>query len=422
VIRGLAALALVLVATRALADTPDLDTLVVPEPPALVARKPTEDIRRLLRPEASIIEARNRLDRNIVERTKSLAELSKLEGLVDQDLKGETKLFEARSAALDHDRQLVKTRLERLAESARTSPLADLFARPAGKPDVSPSAAVVGKPDVSPSAAVAGKPDVSPSAAVAGKPSFGLFEERRSARELLAVADRERIRVYAASVSDWEVAKADLLRRTQNLARTKETIRRLEQELAWDREEQAALLAAVVAEPEFYAAYAQEMEKLDEVVAAKVKALSAAAPADRKRMYMEETRGGLSTPIRNTDLVGGFGTRNYKGIRSVWRGAHFYPMRAPAEGERVDVRAVYWGWVAWTGWLPGLGQVVILDHTVGYTSLYAHLASIDVTVGAKVKTGEVLGAMGDTESFFGKRLYMELRRDGVALDPLPWMR
>jgi len=369
-----------------LAAAPDLDTLVVPEPAELVARKPNEDIRRLLRPEASIIEARNRLDRNIVERTKSLGELRTLEGLVDKDLQVETRLFEARSATLDHDRQLVRTRLALLAESTRTSPLADFLGRPPGKP------------------------------------SFGGFEERRAARELLGIADRERIRVYAASVADWEVAKTDLARRTQNLERTKETIRRLEQELAWDREEQAALLAAVVAEPEFYAAYAQEMEKLDEVIAAKVKALSAEAPADRRRMYMEETRGGLATPIRNTDLVGGYGTRNYKGIRSVWRGAHFYPMRAPAEGERVDVRAIYWGWVAWTGWLPGLGQVVILDHTVGYTSLYAHLASIDVTVGAKVKTGEVLGAMGDTESFFGKRLYMELRRDGVALDPLPWMR
>jgi len=375
-----------LLATGAGAAPPDLDTLVVPEPPALVARKPNEDIRRLLRPEASIIEARNRLDRNIAERTDRLGELRTLEGLVTKDLAVETRLFEARSATLDHDRQLVRTRLALLAESIRSSALVDFL----GRPPI--------------------------------KPSFGRFEERRAARELLAAADRERIRVYAASVADWEVAKADLARRTQNLERNKETIRRLEQELAWDREEQAALLAAVVAEPEFYAAYAQEMEKLDEVISAKVKALSAAAPADRRRMYMEETRGGLATPIRNTDLVGGFGTRNYKGIRSVWRGAHFYPMRAPAEGERVDVRAIYWGWVAWTGWLPGLGQVVIIDHTVGYTSLYAHLATIEVTVGAKVKTGEVLGAMGDTESFFGKRLYLELRRDGVALDPLPWMR
>lgn len=140
-------------------------------------------------------------------------------------------------------------------------------------------------------------------------------------------------------------------------------------------------------------------------------------------MYMEETRGGLSTPIRNTDLVGGFGTRNYKGIRFGAGAARTSTRCAPQGKTNASTYApIHWGWVAWTGWIPGLGKVVIIDHTVSFTSIYAHLASIDVTVGEKVKTGQVLGAMGDTESFFGKRLYMELRRDGVALDPLPWMR
>lgn len=375
-----------LCATPAHAEAPDLDTLVVPEPAPLSVRNPKQDIRRLLRPEASIIEARNRLDRNIHERTAALKDLRALEKLVADDLAVETRGFEARSAALEEDRQLVKTRLAVLGAMGRTSALADLLPTPPAPP------------------------------------SLGAFEERRGARELVAIADRERIRAYALSLADWKVAKADLERRTENLARTKETIRRTEQELAWDQEEQAALRDAVVNEPEFYAAYAQEMEKLDAIIAEQVKALSAAAPPDRRRMYMEETRGGLATPIRNTDIVGGFGTRNYKGIKSVWRGAHFYPMRPPANDGRTDVRAIYWGWVAFTGWIPGLGQVVILDHTVGFTSLYAHLDTIDVKVGDKVKTGDILGAMGETESFFGKRLYLELRRDGVALDPVPWMR
>ena len=360
----------------------NMATLIVPEPTPLVTRNPNEDIRKLLRPEASIIEARNRLDRNIDERNKELTRLTKLRDEVGKDLAITQRAFDERSAALEVDRQIVRTRLALLADNEGTSALSDLLS----------------------------------------SASFGAYEQRRAARELLAVADRERIRAYAASVAAWKAAEADLDRRKTNLARADETIANIERELVWDHEEQTALLAAVVNEPEFYAAYAQEMEKLDEVIATKVKELSAAAPADRRRMYMEETRGGLSTPIRNTDLVGGFGTRNYKGIRSVWRGAHFYPMRAPKEDERVDVRAIYWGWVAWTGWIPGLGKVVIIDHTVSFTSIYAHLASIDVTVGEKVKTGHVLGAMGDTESFFGKRLYMELRRDGVALDPLPWMR
>ena len=96
--------------------------------------------------------------------------------------------------------------------------------------------------------------------------------------------------------------------------------------------------------------------------------------------------------------------------------------RALWPGERTDVRSIYWGYVAWTGWLTGLGKVVIVDHTMGYASLYAHLASIDVKVGDKVGTGATLGAMGATESFFGPRLYLELRKDGAALDPMPWFK
>jgi septal ring factor EnvC (AmiA/AmiB activator) len=373
-------------AAGARAEPADLDTLVVPEPPPLTTRTPTEDIRRLLRPEASIIEARNRLDKSIADRSERLDELRDLDKRLETDLAAETQGFEAKSAALESNRQLVKTRLALLARSKRSSALADLL--PSG----------------------------------ADAPSFSAFEQRRSARDLLELADRERIRIYAATVADWEIARDDLERRKTNLARTKETIARLEQELAWDREEQTALRAAVVEEPEFYAAYAQEMEKLDELMADKVKILAPEDHPERRRLYMEETRGGLAPPIRNYEVVGGFGTRNYKGILSVWRGAHFIPLHTPRGDGPTEVRAIYWGWVAWTGWIAGLGRVVIVDHTMGYASIYCHLGSIDVEVGVKVKTGEVLGAMGDSESFFGKRLYMELRRDGVALNPLPWLR
>lgn len=369
-----------------LAQTPDLDTLVVPEPPELAARTPSQDIRRLLRPEASIIDARNRLDRSISDRSDRLDEALALERRLDDDLSKETRRFDVLTAELERDRQLVKTRLAQLGVMTRTSALAELL--PWG----------------------------------GQRPSFSNFEARRSARALLAAADRARVRVYAAALGEWEVERRDLERRKTNLSRTRESIRRLEQELAWDREEQAALLTAVVEEPEFYAAYAQEMEKLDEVLRAKIAELAAEDHPERRRLYMEETRGGLGPPIRNSDVVGGFGTRTYKGIKSVWRGAHFVPLRPPRDGGATEVHAIYWGWIAWTGWIAGLGRVIIIDHTLGYTSIYAHLDEIEVEVGDKVKTGQVLGAMGDSESFFGKRLYLEIRRDGKALNPLPWLR
>lgn len=362
-------------------DGVDLDTLEVPEPVAPSPRTPERDIRRLLRPEASILEARNRLDRNLLEKDAVLASQRKLEAKLASDLEDKTLRFAESTAALEAERERVRIRL--LALGRRSSPpvLSDLLA----------------------------------------SRDSASFEQLRNARGVLAHADRRRIEAYKAQLVRYNRQKADLERRTTNLERTRLTIAHLEQDLTWDREERAALEAAVVREPEFYAAYAQEMEALDEVVAAKLVELAAQVPSDRRRMFFEETRGGLASPIRNSEVVGRFGTRSYKGISSRWRGAHFVPLRPPREGG-VEARAIYWGWVAWTGWMQGLGQVVILDHTMGYWTIYGHLSRIDVPLGEKVRSGQTLGLMGDTESFFGPRLYLELRKDGVAIDPVPWIR
>ena len=359
----------------------DLDTLVVTEPVAPAPRTPERDIRRLLRPEASILQARNRLDRDLMEKAQRLGTQRLLEQRIWRDLVEKSTIFAVRSAELELERRRVKVRLTTLARSRQTPILSDL----------------------------------------ARTRSWAEFEQVRNARGVLEEADRRRIGAYRSRLLAWEQTRDDLVRRTNNLRFTRQSIAYLEQELTWDRAERVALEAAVVREPEFYAAYAQEIEQLDEVVAKKVAELAQEVPADRRRMYFEETRGGLSAPIRNSEVVGRFGTRIYKGITSKWRGAHFIPVRPPREGK-AEARSVYWGWVAWTGWMQGLGQVVILDHTMGYWSLYGHLSRIDVNVGEKVSSGQSLGRIGDTESFFGDRLYLELRKDGVALDPVPWLR
>lgn len=359
----------------------DLDTLEVEEPVAPATRTPERDIRRLLRPEASILQARNRLDRDLMEKGRRLVAERTLEQRLWRDLAVRATAYLERSAALELERRRVRVRLAALSRSARTPMLSDL--------------------------------------SLAG--SVGAYESLRNARAVLETADRRRVEAYRGRLEAWEEARTDLLRRARNLERTRKAIGYLERELEWDRAERAALEAAVVREPEFYAAYAQEIEQLDPVIAARIAELAQHLPADRRRMYFEETRGGLAAPIRNSEIVGRFGTRFYKGITSKWRGAHFVPLRPPREGK-AEARAIYWGWVAWTGWMQGLGQVVIVDHTMGYWSIYGHLSAIEVEVGAKVSSGQTLGRIGDTESFFGDRLYLELRKDGVAIDPVPWLK
>ncbi len=362
----------------------DLETLVIDAPVSPAPRTPKEDIRRLLRPEASILEARNRLDRDLQRRQEELLVKTALLERVKADLDANTRQFSALTAALETERALVKTRLLALGRVERTRALSDLF-------QTSPL------------------------------PSWSSFETRRNAEAIIDLADRQRVRLYASHLAAWRERKMDLERRTTNLERLSLSLRHLEQELTWDREEREALQLAVVQEPEFYATYARELEALDEALVAKIKGFLEKVPADRGRLYIEETRGGLAWPIRNSDVVGGFGTRNYKGIRSFWRGAHLVPLRPPASGK-TEVRSIYWGYVLWTGWMQGLGQVVMVDHTMGYVSLYAHLASIEVEVGKKVASGEILGLMGDTESYFGERLYLELRKDGVAIEPIGWLK
>ncbi len=87
-----------------------------------------------------------------------------------------------------------------------------------------------------------------------------------------------------------------------------------------------------------------------------------------------------------------------------------------------EVRAIFEGEVIFQDWLRGYGHTVILDHHHGYLSVYAHLAEPRVSAGIHVSRGGLLGTVGDSGSLEGAQLYFELRRDGLPLDPEPWLR
>jgi len=93
-------------------------------------------------------------------------------------------------------------------------------------------------------------------------------------------------------------------------------------------------------------------------------------------------------------------------------------IRAPSG---TPVRAVAPGTVAWMGWMRGYGNVLILDHGDGYHSVVAHLQDVMRPLGVHVFEGDVLGTVGDTGSLQGPVLYFEIRRQGLAVDPAPWL-
>lgn len=66
------------------------------------------------------------------------------------------------------------------------------------------------------------------------------------------------------------------------------------------------------------------------------------------------------------------------------------------------------------------GELLIIDHGGGYHMLLAGLERLDARVGDEVVSGEPIGLMG-SGSGTPHRLYIELRRGGRPVDPLPWL-
>ena len=74
-----------------------------------------------------------------------------------------------------------------------------------------------------------------------------------------------------------------------------------------------------------------------------------------------------------------------------------------------------------TGWNGGYGNVVMIQHSNGLVTLYAHLRSIQVVAGQYVSQRQQIGLIGSTGNSTGPHLHFEVRKNGVRVDPLKYV-
>jgi murein DD-endopeptidase MepM/ murein hydrolase activator NlpD len=121
-------------------------------------------------------------------------------------------------------------------------------------------------------------------------------------------------------------------------------------------------------------------------------------------------RGDFLWPVRGP-IVEGFGagpdgTRN-EGINIA------APRNAP-------VRAADAGVVAYVGnELRGYGNLILIKHSRGWISAYAHCGAVLVKPGEKVRRGQIIARVGATGDVRTPQLHFELRRGKQAVDPRP---
>ena len=132
-------------------------------------------------------------------------------------------------------------------------------------------------------------------------------------------------------------------------------------------------------------------------------------------------------PVHDPEISSDFGWRvaPCSACSSDHQGVDFVP------GAGEPVMAVLGGIVAEAGVNQGYGYWVKIEHIVPVTddeverwvSIYAHLQADsipdDVSLGAVVRRGQVVGAVGSTGISTGPHLHFELHVDGEVVDPLP---
>ena len=85
------------------------------------------------------------------------------------------------------------------------------------------------------------------------------------------------------------------------------------------------------------------------------------------------------------------------------------------------VRATADGRVTFAGRSGDFGRLVIVEHSNGYETRYAHLKSISVNKGKKVKRGAVLGTVGESGNATGPHLHYEVRLQGTPVNPKSYL-
>lgn len=238
-----------------------------------------------------------------------------------------------------------------------------------------------------------------------------LVDKQAKQKNLLAQQEAQQQKLEGARVarkqtlttleSSLEKDQAQLVEMRQNESRLRDKIAKAERE------------ARARAEKE-----AREAQRVREREAQAKSKGTTYKPTEGERSLMART-GGLGRPggqllwpVRGS-IEHRFGEQLQGELR--WKGL---VIDAP-EGR--EVKAIADGRVLMADWLQGYGLVVVVEHGKGDMSLYGYNQSALVTVGTQVKAGQPVALVGTSGGRGTPSLYFEIRRQGQAVNPLPWL-
>jgi murein DD-endopeptidase MepM/ murein hydrolase activator NlpD len=188
--------------------------------------------------------------------------------------------------------------------------------------------------------------------------------------------------------------------------------------------EKTALMEKSEAEADRWKAQAEEEEAAAREMEAQIRAAASRGSASKgSGVYtgQQTPDGVMAWPVPGGSLTSAYGWRTHPifGSRRFHHGIDINRgdgvIVAAGDGEVIT---------ASNGWNGGYGNIVVIDHGDGVTTLYAHILAggIKVSVGQQVVKGEEIALVGSTGYSTGPHLHFEVRVNGSTTDPMAYLR
>ena len=240
-------------------------------------------------------------------------------------------------------------------------------------------------------------------------PSLTDFLDVLYYQKLLVAKDKEILEKLSQQAFDIGKYKDRLAKEKIKIAGIVNSIERQKSVIAKQHSTQSSLVRKLRTERSSYEKAERELESDSQKLIAEINRLVGRGGVSGSGVFTYPLRGRLTSP---------FGMRRHP----IFKVVSFHSGVDLAAPFGTPVKASDSGRVILSGWYGGYGKVVIVDHGMSYSTLYAHLNKTAISKGKNVIKGQIVGYEGQTGYSTGPHLHFEVRKSGKPQNPMKYLR
>lgn len=249
-----------------------------------------------------------------------------------------------------------------------------------------------------------------------GAQSFSDFINRTEAVLVIVTADQDILKEHQKDKERVDEAQAKLETELSSMETMRIELKRKEESLLINQQEQEAKEKAIQEEVK-----ALEKERNELVNQIKIANDNTRKTETTQNRQLKNTNSSNDIIVEKPQSNEGFSWPTIGGVITSYQGPRWgsyhkgIDIAAPSD---YSILASSGGTVTYAGWINGYGNTIEISHNNGYSTQYAHLASINVVQGQEVTQGSKIGIMGTTGRSTGVHLDFEVYKSGNLLNPI----